>query len=81
MFDAQGTGVLSLSNVLMGAASSASGTGTIRFAGGTSRVAPGAGYAAGITELGRAACSISTTTAAPARCAWRAMARAAATAR
>ena len=52
VFDAQGTGVLSLSNVLMGAASSATGTGTIRFAGGTSRVAPGAGYAAGITELG-----------------------------
>ena len=51
-FDAQGTGVLSFSNVVMGAASSATGTGTIRFAGGTSRVAPGAGYAAGITELG-----------------------------
>ena len=55
--------------------------GTIRFAGGTSRVAPGAGYAAGITELGTAACSTSTTTAAPARCAWPATARVAATAR
>ncbi len=43
--------MLSLSNVLMGAASSATGTGTIRFAGGTSRVAPGAGYAAGITDV------------------------------
>ncbi len=52
-FDAQGTGVLSLSNVLMGAASSATGTGTIRFAGGTSRVAPGASYAAGITDVER----------------------------
>ena len=51
VFEAQGTGVLSLSNVLMGAASSATGTGTIRFAGGTSRVAPGAGYAAGITDV------------------------------
>ena len=51
VFEAQGTGVLSLSNVLMGAASSATGSGTIRFAGGTSRVAPGAGYAAGITEI------------------------------
>ncbi len=51
-FVAQGSGVLSLSNVLMGAASSASGTGTIGFAGGPSRVAPGAGYAAGITEIG-----------------------------
>ena len=47
--------MLSLSNVLMGAASSATGTGTIRFAGGTSRVAPGAGYAAGITERQRLA--------------------------
>ena len=54
--------MLSFSNVLMGAASSATGTGTIRFAGGTSRVAPGAGYAAGITELGDAGDSTSTTT-------------------
>ncbi len=51
VFDARGTGVLSFSNVLMGAASTATGTGTIRFAGGTSRVAPGAGYAAGITDI------------------------------
>ena len=51
-FVAQGSGVLSLSNVLMGATSSATGTGTIRFAGGTSRVAAGADYAAGITEIG-----------------------------
>jgi hypothetical protein len=50
-FDAQGTGVLSLSNVLMGTGSSATGSGTIRFAGGTSTVAAGAGYAAGITEV------------------------------
>ena len=53
-FVAQGSGVLSLSNVVMGAASSASGTGTIRFAGGLSRVVAGAGYAAGITEIGGA---------------------------
>ncbi len=51
VFDAQDTGVLSFSNVLMGAASTATGNGTIRFAGGTSRVAPGAGYAAGITDI------------------------------
>ena len=44
--------MLALCNVVMGAAAGASGTGTLRFAGGTSTVAPGAGYAAGITELG-----------------------------
>jgi hypothetical protein len=52
VFDAQGSGVLSLSSVSMGAGSSATGTGTIRFAGGTSQVLSGAGYAAGITDLG-----------------------------
>ena len=52
MFEAVGSGVLSLSNVVMGASSSASGTGTVRFAGGASRVVAGAAYAAGITEFG-----------------------------
>ena len=51
VFDAQGSGVLSFSSVVMGAGSSATGSGTIRFAGGASRVEPGAGYAAGITEV------------------------------
>jgi hypothetical protein len=50
-FIAENTGLLSLSNVIMGAASSASGTGTIRFANGPSTVTAGAGYAAGITEV------------------------------
>ena len=51
-FVAQGTGELGLSNVAMSASASASGTGTLRFAGGPSTVAAGADYAAGITELG-----------------------------
>ena len=52
VFNAQGTGVLSLSNVIMGAASSATGTGTIAFGNGPSQVVSGAGYAAGITSIG-----------------------------
>ncbi len=52
VFDAQGSGVLSLSNVSMGAGSSATGSGTIRFAGGTSHVLTAANYDAGITDLG-----------------------------
>src|SRR5204863_2495670 len=51
-FVANGSGVLTLSNVIMASGSSATGTGTIGFAGGTSRVAPGAGYAAAITAIG-----------------------------
>ena len=50
VFVADSTGVLSVSNVLMGSGSTASGTGAIRFANGRSLVVAGATYAAGITD-------------------------------